>query len=124
MSMPERSIPAAGRGRGGGEGVRTRDHLANVRTLLAFLRTGMVLLGLGLVIDKLGVLQHSAGALVGLPVAIAGWVVVGLSLVRFLFQRRAIEGDGLRSFVVWDLAVVGFTAAAGLAVLIYLLMAA
>jgi putative membrane protein len=113
-----------GRGRGGGEGVRTRDHLANVRTLLAFLRTGVVLLGLGLVIDKLGVLQHSAGALVGLPIAVAGWAVVGLSLVRFLFQRRAIEGDGIRSFVVWDLGVVAFTAAAGLAVLIYLLLVA
>jgi putative membrane protein len=113
-----------GRGRGGGEGVRTRDHLANVRTLLAFLRTGMVLLGLGLVIDKLGVLQHSVGALVGLPIAVAGWVVIGLSLVRFLFQRRAIEGADIRSFVVWDLAVVTFTAAAGLAVLIYLLLVA
>jgi hypothetical protein len=84
----------------------------------------MVLLGLGLVIDKLGVLQHSVGALVGLPVAVAGWVVIGLSLVRFLFQRRAIEGADIRSFVVWDLAVVAFTAAAGLAVLIYLLLVA
>ncbi|MBJ7598437.1 MAG: hypothetical protein JF922_10180 [Candidatus Dormibacteraeota bacterium] len=91
---------------------------------MAFLRTGMVLLGLGLVIDKLGVLQHSAGALVGLPIAVGGWLVIGLSLVRFLLQRRAIEGDGIRSFVVWDLGVVAFTAAAGLAALMYLLLVA
>ncbi|PZR88687.1 MAG: hypothetical protein DLM67_20155 [Candidatus Nephthysia bennettiae] len=114
----------AGRGRGGGEGVRTRDHLANVRTLLAFLRTGVVLLGLGLVIDKLGVLQHSAGALVGLPIAVAGWLVIGGALVRFLFQRRAIEGDDRRSFVIWDVAVVAFTGGAGLAVMLYLLLSA
>jgi uncharacterized membrane protein YidH (DUF202 family) len=49
--LPLSELVGVGRGRGGGEGVRTRDHLANVRTLLAFLRTGMVLLGLGLVID-------------------------------------------------------------------------
>jgi uncharacterized membrane protein YidH (DUF202 family) len=114
----------AGRGCGGGEGVRTRDHLANVRTLLAFLRTGMVLFGLGFVVDKLGVLQHSAGALVGLPIAVAGWVVIAGALVRFMFQRRAIEGNDRRSFVSWDLAVVAFTAGAGLAVLLYLLLSA
>jgi uncharacterized membrane protein YidH (DUF202 family) len=111
-----------GRGRGGGEGVRTRDHLANVRTLLAFLRAGAVLMGLGLVIDKLGVLQHSSGALIGLPVAVAGWLVTALALVRFLLQRRAIEGASQTSFAVWDLGVVAFTAAAGVVVLLYLLL--
>jgi uncharacterized membrane protein YidH (DUF202 family) len=110
------------RGRGGGEGVRTRDHLANVRTLLAFLRAGLVLMGLGLVIDKLGVLEHSAGALVGLPVAVAGWLVTAFALVRFLYQRRAIEGPGPSSFAVWDLAIVAFTGAAGVVVLLYLLL--
>jgi putative membrane protein len=114
----------AGRGRGGGEAVRTRDHLANVRTLLAFLRAGVVLLGLGLVIDKLGVLEHSAGEVVGLPVAVAGWLVTLFALVRFLLQRRAIEGAAPSSFAVWDLALVAFTAAAGVVVLLYLLLGA
>jgi uncharacterized membrane protein YidH (DUF202 family) len=45
-------------GRGGGDGVRTRDHLANVRTLLAFLRTGLMLSGMGIVIDKLEAIEH------------------------------------------------------------------
>jgi hypothetical protein len=60
----------------------------------------------------------------GLPIAVAGWFIIGLSLVRFLFQRKAIEGDDRRSFVVWDLAIVTFTAATDLAVLIDLLLAA
>ena len=112
----------AGRGRGGGEAVRTRDHLANVRTLLAFLRAGVVLMGVGLDIDKLGVLEHSSGALVGIPVAVGGWLVTAFALVRFLLQRRAIEGPRLSSFAVFDLAVVAFTAAAGVVVLLYLLL--
>jgi uncharacterized membrane protein YidH (DUF202 family) len=110
---------AVERGRGGGEGVRARDHLANVRTLLAFVRAGLVLLGLGAVIDKLGLVEGSTGAAVGLPVALAGWLVTAVAAVRFLLQRRVIEGGDRRSLVGWDLAVVTLVAAAGAAVLVY-----
>jgi uncharacterized membrane protein YidH (DUF202 family) len=111
---------AVERGRGGGEGVRTRDHLANVRTLLAFVRAGLVLLALGALIDKLGLIEGSTGAAVGLPVAIAGWLVAAVAAVRFLLQRRVIEGRERRSLAGWDLAVVALTGAAGVAVLFYI----
>jgi len=54
-------VEQAARGRGGGEAVRTRDHLANVRTLLAFVRTGLVLSGMGFAIVKLEAIEHLRG---------------------------------------------------------------
>lgn len=113
-------IREAAPGRGGGEGVRTRDHLANVRTLLSFLRTGLVLSGMGLVIDKLEVIEHLRGFLYGFPVAVIGWLVTAAALLRFLAQRRAIEGQDLRSHVAWDLALIGLIAAAALLVMLWL----
>ncbi len=110
----------APRGRGGGEGVRTRDHLANSRTLLAFVRAGLILIGMGFVIDKLQVLQHQGGMLFGLPIAVAGWLVVGFALFRFLAQRRAVEGSVFRSHVVWDFALIVVVAVAGVLVLLWL----
>jgi uncharacterized membrane protein YidH (DUF202 family) len=113
-------IREAASGRGGGEGVRTRDHLANVRTLLAFLRTGLILTGMGLVIDKLEVIEHLHGFLYGFPVAVIGCVLTGAALLRFLAQRRAIESDTLRSHVAWDLALLGLVGVAALLVMLWL----
>ncbi len=110
----------ADRGRGGGEGVRTRDHLANTRTLLAFVRTGLILIGLGFVIDKLEILQHRHGVSFGLPIAVAGWLVTGSALLRFLVQRRAIEGSALRTHVTWDFALIVVVAVSGALVLFWL----
>lgn len=113
-------IREAAPGRGGGEGVRTRDHLANVRTLLAFLRTGLVLTGMGLVIGKLEVIEHLRGFLYGFPVAAIGCLLTGAALARFLAQRRAIERDALRSHVAWDLALLGLIGMAALLVMLWL----
>jgi uncharacterized membrane protein YidH (DUF202 family) len=113
-------VSSDARGRGGGEGVRTRDHLANTRTLLAFLRIGLVLGGIGLVMDKLEQLQGAHGHSLGLPVAAAGWLVTAAAGGRFLLQRRAIEGGTRRSHVTWDLVLVAVVAAAGVVVLLWL----
>lgn len=113
MSHPDR-------GRGGGEGVRTRDHLANSRTLLAFLRAGLVLGGIGLVMDKLEQLRGAPGPSLGLPVAAAGWLVTAIAGWRFLLQRRAIEGPRHSSRVLLDLAPVAVVAAAGVVILLWL----
>ena len=114
------TAPGAGRGRGGGEGVRARDHLANVRTLLAFVRTGLIVTGMGFVIDKLEVLQHVHGLLFGVPVAVAGWLVTAAAMARFLVQRRAVESPRYRSHVLWDLPLIGLSAIAAVLILLWL----
>jgi uncharacterized membrane protein YidH (DUF202 family) len=100
--------------------VRTRDHLANTRTLLAFLRTGLALTSIGLVMDKLEQLEHPTGRYLGPPVAVAGWLVITAAAGRHLLQRRAIEGGQLRSRVIWDLALVAVIAIAAAMVLLWL----
>jgi uncharacterized membrane protein YidH (DUF202 family) len=116
------------RGRGGGEGVRTRDHLANVRTLLAWNRTGLALLVLAVVVDKLeafvqggrvvnigstGADRPAAALLAALGVAVCAG-----SFLRFELARRAIERGVFRPRVAPDLILLGLVlvAAAVLAV--------
>jgi len=107
------------RGRGGGEGVRIRDHLANTRTLLSWLRVALALLGLGFVVARLQLLMGVRGSPVGPLVAASGVVVVGASALRFVLQRREIEGPGFAPRYWRDLVVAGLAAAGGLAVLVY-----
>src|SRR5215218_2769935 len=102
--MASQGQAQGGRGRGGGEGVRTRDHLANTRTLLAWTRLGLLLLTLGFAVDKIGLVgelqarQPTAAAgsqSFGLAAAIAGVAVVLGAFLRFLWQRSRIEGSRL-----------------------------
>src|SRR5260370_22563178 len=87
---PPTAISRGPRGRGGGEGVRTRDHLANVRTTLAWVRTGMVLIGIGYGADKLAAVDtlhgvaNAYGRPVGLVAVLAGVTVAAAALPRFL----------------------------------------
>jgi uncharacterized membrane protein YidH (DUF202 family) len=115
------------RGRGGGEGVRTRDHLANVRTTLAWVRTGIVLMGIGYALDKLAAVGlrfggGGAGALafarpLGLVVVAGGVAVAAAALPRFLGARSRIESASMASGLALDLALVGVLAGCALAVL-------
>jgi uncharacterized membrane protein YidH (DUF202 family) len=110
------------RGRGGGEGVRTRDHLANVRTLLAWNRVGLALLVLAAVVDKLEALVrqgrvvalNSSGAdrLAAAILAVLGVVVCAGSFLRFEQARRAIERGAFRPRVAPDLVLLAVVAAA------------
>jgi putative membrane protein len=112
-----------GAGRGGGEGVRTRDHLANSRTFLAWMRLALTLVAAGLSIDKLDVLLslthgHSdAGAGdnhgAALALVVAGGVLANLAFARFLLQRRVIEGPALRSRVLLDATLIGIAGVTG-----------
>ncbi|MBV8992579.1 MAG: DUF202 domain-containing protein [Pseudonocardiales bacterium] len=124
--------PPRGSGRGGGEGVRTRDHLANVRTFLASARAGIALAGLGYVVDKLDLVEgrlarrsavvpaHPEGRVVGLLiVALGGALCVG-GFARFLVARAMIDRDVFRPRPRLDLPLIGLAAAAGLAILGYL----
>ena len=110
---------AAERGRGGGEAVRTRDHLANSRTLLSWFRSGLLLLALGFAVTKFKIL--AAGLLtagrVGPAVATTGLLVMAASLLRFLHHRRDIEDSELRPRPALDLLLLGLVAAVGVAVL-------
>lgn len=107
-------------GRGGGEGVRIRDHLASVRTLLAWLRTGLVLLAMGFAVTKFQVLETRPGHSLGIVVAIIGWLVIAVAGVHYLRQRRAIEAAQVTPSVWWAVGLVGLTAAAGALILSYL----
>jgi uncharacterized membrane protein YidH (DUF202 family) len=124
-------VHAVDAGRGGGEAVRTRDHLASVRTFLAFQRAGIALLVIGLAIDKLGlVVAANHGAPLPLTraeertfaviVALAGLVIIVTSFVRLLLQRRVIEGARLRSYALADIGLIGLIAVTGAVIAAYL----
>jgi putative membrane protein len=121
--MPQLSANRASMapGRGGGEGVRIRDHLANVRTFLSWVRAGLLLLALGYAVAKFGVIEDRPSRLIGLFTASAGWVVVIVAGFSFFRQRRAIEGTVYRPSVSWNVALTVLAALAGTATLVYLL---
>jgi putative membrane protein len=110
-------------GRGGGEGVRTRDHLANVRTFLAWVRAGLVLLGLGYALTKFAAIENRSSQSVGVISAAAGWLVVVLAGVSFFRQRRAIESAVYAPSPWLNIVLTIVAAAGGCAILIYLLHA-
>ena len=107
-------------GRGGGEGVRVRDHLANVRTFLAWLRTGLVLLALGYTLVKFEVIENQPSRYLGVLAAAAGWLVVVGAGVGFFRQRRAIESAVFAPRTWWNVALTVLTAVGGGAILVYL----
>jgi uncharacterized membrane protein YidH (DUF202 family) len=118
-------------GRGGGEGVRTRDHLANVRTFLAFQRAGVALLVVAIAIDKLGLvvtaehgvpipLSRTEERVTAVAVAVAGLALVLASFARFALQRRVIEGSALRTRVLIDLSLITLIAATGALIVVHL----
>ena len=108
-------------GRGGGEGVRTRDHLANVRTFLAWVRAGLVLLALGYALAKFAAIENRSSQLAGVLSAAAGWLVVVLAGVSFFRHRRAIESPVFVPSPWWNVGLTVVAAAGGGAILIYLL---
>lgn len=111
-------------GRGGGEGPRTRDHLANVRTLLAWVRVGLALMALGYTADRLGALEvHRHLAPVnpfrayGAAAAGGGALVAAAALARFVRRRALIEGAAPRLTGTADLVLVALAGLGGLGLL-------
>jgi putative membrane protein len=122
------SDPAAG-------GTRTREHLANERTLLAWVRTAIALMGLGFVVARFGLflrevtLGQSAApeptalaAGIGAALVGAGVLVTVLSTVRFFRARGQIERGRYEPETFTEVAVVVVTVLAGLALLVYLVV--
>jgi len=119
------------RGRGGGEGVRTRDHLANARTALTWVRTGMVLMGIGYTADKVAELDalhgvtgglRTLGHPLGLTVVAAGVVFSALALPRYLRARTRIESDQFVPRVGADVALIAALGVGGLVLLVTLVV--
>ena len=108
------------RGRGGGEGVRIRDHLANVRTFLAWFRGGLVLFAIGYAVVKFQVVESLPNRYVGVFATVAGWVVILVAGMSFVRNRRAIESPAFEPSVSGNLFLSVLTAGAGVAVLVYL----
>lgn len=112
-------------GRGGGEGPRVRDHLANVRTMLAWLRMGIALLTVGYSLDRLGVLEvqrHMAAVnpyrVYGIGSVGAGTLLAAAALVRYLRQREAIEGSVFRTNLGADVALIAVVGIGGLGLIV------
>lgn len=108
-------------GRGGGEGVRIRDHLANVRTLLAWLRAGLVLMAMGYAVARFQVIDSAGERAVGIAVSISGWLVVAVAGARFLRQRGAIESESFAPTVAWDFVLTLLAGGSGIGILTYLI---
>ncbi len=106
--------------------MRTRDHLANVRTTLGWVRTGMVLIGIGYAAEKLAAVDalhgvaNAYGRPLGLAAVLAGVAVAATALPRFLLARARIESERFQPRVGADLALVGAVAAGGLIILVAL----
>jgi putative membrane protein len=118
-------------GRGAGEGVRTRDHLANTRTFLSWMRLALTLVAVGYAVDKLGVVTarvqdvpartEGTDRTTALALVLSGGVLANLSFARFLLQRRVIEGPAMRSRVLLDVTLMGIAGVVGVVVLVFLL---
>ncbi len=119
--MAETTLRSAGaRGRGGGESVRIRDHLANVRTFLAWLRAGVVLFAIGYATVKFQVIESLPNLYVGILVSVAGWLTILIAGLNFWRQRQAIEAPAFKPSIVGNVVLSGLTAIAGVTVLVYL----
>ena len=106
-------------GRGGGEAVRIRDHLANTRTLLSWFRTGVILLAMGFAVQKFDALAsyRITASPLGPVVAALGLLVMAASLGRFLHQRHQIEQSEFRPQTAFGVVLVASVGAIGVAVL-------
>jgi putative membrane protein len=118
-------------GRGGGEGVRTRDHLANVRTFLAWVRVGLALIGLAYVVDKFDLLEshvrHQLPVVTHPETRVLAVIILGMggivclgAFVRFLVARRLIEREGFSPRVRMDVALAVLAVVAGVLFVGYL----
>ena len=119
--MPVPSDRPSVHGRRGGEGVRIRDHLANVRTFLAWLRAGLVLLAMGYAVAKFQVIESLPSRYLGVLAALAGWLVIVIAGASYIRNRKAIEAAQFMPSVSWNLGLSLLTAGAGMVVLAYLI---
>lgn len=116
----------------------TRDHLANERTLLAWSRTAIAVMALGFVVARFGLLIREISvrriSSTGLPSGVStdfgiglvgcGSLVLVLSLLQYVRAGRQIERDAFRWAPALSIGMTVVLAAAGLLLIVYLLLTA
>jgi putative membrane protein len=119
---------------GGGENARTREHLANERTLLSWIRTAIAMMGLGFVVARFALfLRELAVQPGGAPVSTPGlstWIGIAmvfggvlagaLGAYRYFRVRDQIERADFEPEAFVDIVVLTVTLLAGLALALYL----
>jgi inner membrane protein YidH len=115
---------------------RTRDHLANERTLLAWVRTSIAVIGLGFIVARFGLLLRELGATnarplpsgistaFGVALTLCGVVVLLLSLQRYRTVGAGIERNEYGWSPRLAIALTLVLAAAGALLAIYLIITA
>lgn len=114
------------------DGARTRDHLANERTLLSWVRLGLSASGFGFVVARFGLFlreighpsgPHRPGAFsewVGIMLVLGGPVLVLLAAVRFFRTQQEIERGRYTSQNGLIVAVIAASVVLGLGLATYL----
>jgi len=115
---------------------RTRDHLANERTLLAWVRTSVAIIGLGFIAARFGLLLRELGATnphelptgvstaFGVALTLCGVIVLLLSLQRYRMVGEGIERNELGWSPIMAFVLTLVLAAAGVLLAIYLVITA
>lgn len=115
------------------DGAKSREHLANERTLLAWVRTAIALMALGFVVARFGLflkeIAVQAGRRVqgtsyaqpiGITLVSLGVLTTIVSAVGFFRTRRQISEGTFRPSLLTEAGAVAGTLLAGAALITYL----